>query len=78
MILERTGVEPTVAVREPEQLVPDPRRPLDVDAIDRADRRQIAIGEIIDAARVEPGADRGERGGAGARTDDQQMVERAS
>ena len=45
-----------------------------IDAIDGADRGEVAIGEIIGAARTKAAPQRRERGGTGARTQDQQVM----
>ena len=48
----------------------------DVDPLDRADRGQVAIGEMVGAMRTHPASHRRERGGTGAGADDQDVVVR--
>ena len=74
VILDRTGVDQWPRVNRQGSAC-QARGPLvDRGALDGAKRREIAIGEVVDAMRCESGPDCGEGRGAGAGAHDQHVV----
>jgi hypothetical protein len=74
VVFEAAGVEPGRSAESLSQRREALTGLMRVDAVDGADGREIAIGEVIGAARMKAGSQRRECGGPTARAKDQQIV----